>query len=130
MKLLRRVVQRYPYRGLFGWATACVWAFFISEILWHLSAFVRAYDLIEIPLLVPYAPLAFLLEPQGAMVHDEHIFFFALANWFGIFLMGALFSLRRVNAVVSGGAAAGLLVLAALARTIEYWVIHPPPPVP
>src|SRR5690349_1293759 len=115
MKLLRRIVQRYPYRGLFGWATGCVWAFFVSEILWHLSAFVRAYDFIEIPLLVPYAPLAFLLEPHGAMLHHEHIFFFALANWFGIFVVGALFSFRRVSAVVSGGALGGFVLLAALA---------------
>ena len=92
MKLLRRLIDRYPYRGLFGWATACVWGFVIAETLWHLSAYVRNYDILEIPLVVPYAPLAAILDPHDAMIPDKNIFFFALANWLVIFLIGAAVS--------------------------------------
>lgn len=130
MKLLKSIIQRYPYRGLFGWATACVWAFFISEIMWHLSPFVQKYDILEVPLVVPYAPLACILDPHDAMLHHRSIFFFALANWFGIFIIGALLSFRRVNAVFSGGTATGLLLLVAMARAIEYWIITGPPLMP
>ena len=130
MKLLRKIIQRYPYRGLFGWATVCVWAFVLSEILWHLSGFVRRYDLLEIVLAVPYAPLAFLVDPHDLMLHHRHVFFFALANWSGIFVIGTLLSLKRMNAVVSGSAVGGLLLFAALARNVEYWIINPPGPIP
>ena len=128
IKLLRRIVELYPYRGIFGWATVCVWSFFIAEIMWHLSAFVRQFDFIEIPLIVPYAPLAILIDPRDALLHHGYIFFIAIANWFGIFVMGALCSRRRVSAVVTGGSVIAIVLFAALARMIEFWVIHPPPP--
>ena len=130
MKQIRLFVQRYPYRGLFAWATVCVWAFFFAEILWHLSAFVRRYDLIEIPLVLPYVPLAFVLDPESALVNHRHAFFIALANWFGIFLLGAALCRKRTSAVVSGtGVLLPVLVLA-FGRAIVRWVIFPPGPVP
>lgn len=130
MKLLRRLIERYPYKGLFGWATACVWAFLIAEIMWHFSAFVRSYDVLEIPLVVPYAPFAFIVDPHDAMLNHDHIFFFALANWFGIFVVGALLSLRRLGTRVSGSGTVILVLAVALARAVEAWVIHPPGPMP
>lgn len=128
--LLRRLIDRYPYRGLFGWATACVYGFVIAEIMWHLSAYVRRYDILEIPLVVPYAPLAFIVDPHDAMLHHRHIFFFALANWFVIFLVGAAVSWRKASTRLTGSTAMIIILAVALARAYEAWVIHPPPPIP
>ncbi len=127
---MRGLIDRYPYRGLFGWATACVWGFVIAEIMWHLSAYVRRYDILEIPLVVPYAPLAFIVDPHDAMLNHRHIFFFALANWFVIFLIGAVFSLRRIGTRLTGAATMIVVLVIALGRAYEAWVIHRPPPVP
>ncbi len=130
MNVLRKLITRYPYRGLFGWATICVWGFLASEILWHLSRLVRRYDLLEIPLAVPYAPIAFLIDPHDALMNHESIFFIALANWFAIFVVGAIVSLRRASAAVVGTAMLCLLLACSLGRAAEYWIIHPPGPMP
>jgi hypothetical protein len=129
MKILRRLISRYPYRGLFGWATLCVWGFVAAEILWHLSGFVRRYDWLEIPLVVPYAPLAVLIDPHDVMLHHDSIFFLALANWFGIFLLGSVFCFRKVSAVASGATTLSIVLLLSLGRVVEYWIINPPPPI-
>ncbi len=125
MKLLRRLIDRYPYRGLFGWATACAWAFIIAEIMWHVSAHVRQYDILEIPLVVPYAPLAIVVDPSDAMIPRKDIFFFALANWFIIFLIGAAVSLwRRIGTRLTGSATLVTVLLIALARAYVYWIAN------
>ena len=125
MKLLRRLIDRYPYRGLFGWATACVWGFVIAETLWHLSAYVRNYDILEIPLVVPYAPLAAILDPHDAMIPDKNIFFFALANWLVIFLIGAAVSVwRRVGTRLTGSATLLVVLVIALGRAYVFWLTH------
>ena len=38
------------YRGVANWALVCSLAFIVSELLWHCSRNVKAYDLLEIPL--------------------------------------------------------------------------------
>ena len=129
MKWIKYLIQQYPYRGLFGWATICVWSFFIAEILWHLSAFVRRYDVIEIGMIVPYAPLAFILDPHDAMLHHPHVFFVALANWLGIFVLGALLSLKRCSATLSGVSTLLMLLPLAIIRALWAWVLFPPGPV-
>ena len=126
MKLLRRLIERYPYKGLFGWATVCVWAFLIAEIMWHLSDFVRNYDILEIPLVLPYAPLAVIIDPRDAMLNHKNIFFFALANWLGIFLLGALLSMRKLSTRVTGSGTVILFLAVALARAIKVLLIDPP----
>lgn len=82
-------------RSLSRWATFCVWAFIVAEICWHLSHFVRRYDILEIPLAIPYAPIAVLLDPNDMLLNHGQIFFIALGNWFGIFLVGAVIVLLR-----------------------------------
>jgi len=129
MNMFRRLIDKYPYRGLFGWATLCMWGFVFAEILWHLSRFVRRYDWLEIPMIVPYAPIAAILDPHDAMMNNGGIFFIALGNWFTIFVIGALFSLRKVNAVAVGTVLLIVLFLCSAGRVTEYWVIHPPLPI-
>jgi len=84
-------MDRHPYKGTLGWGTVCVWGFAIAGAAWQLSAYVRRYDWLEIPLVIPYAPVAILVDPNGALLNYRHIHFFALANWVAIFLLGALF---------------------------------------
>jgi hypothetical protein len=98
--------------------------------MWHLSAYVRDYDILEIALVVPYAPLACIIDPHDAMLRHEYIFFFALGNWFLIFVIGAVASLRWVGTRLAGSATLIVILAIALARAYEAWVIHPPPPMP
>jgi len=98
--------------------------------MWHLSRHVKRYDFLEIPLVVPYAPLACIIDPHDAMLNRQDIFFFALANWFGIFLLGWLISWRRLSTRISGSATMIVVLLVALSRAIEAWVINPPPLIP
>jgi hypothetical protein len=101
--------------------------------MWHLSAYVRRYDILEIPLALPYVPFAYIVDPHEAMSfrHDyQQAFWFALANWFVIFLIGAAFSLRRISTRLTGSATMIAVLVIALCRAYEALVIHPPPPVP
>ncbi len=56
-------------------------AFIVAQLLWHLSAFVRRFDLLEIPLATPFFPLASFFDPHDGMVNNRFVFFYALVFW-------------------------------------------------
>ena len=56
-------------------------AFIFSTLLWHLSAFVRAIDLLELPMLALHFPLAGFLDPSDWMIRNDAIFVYAVAFW-------------------------------------------------
>ena len=56
-------------------------AFILAATLWHLSAYVRWLDILELPLSALFFPLAGFVDPHDGMVNDRSTFFYAIAFW-------------------------------------------------
>ena len=56
-------------------------AFILATLLWHLSAFTRRFDFLELPMAALYFPLAGFIDPHDGMVNDRDTFFYAIAFW-------------------------------------------------
>lgn len=73
-----------PASGSHGRARfmALYWsAFGVSVALWFLSAEVRRYDLLELPMVMFMFPLAMLLDPGDAMVGQTSALIYGACFW-------------------------------------------------
>jgi hypothetical protein len=93
-------------------------AFIGSQSLWFCSQYVRRYDVLEIPMVIFYLPLAPFLDPHDGMVNSRDIFPYALAYWVGLFLVALPASRRRINPAIPG---LTILFLTS-AVAIGYWI--------
>ena len=56
-------------------------AFILAALLWHLSALVRWFDILELPLSAPHFPLAGFFDPHDGMVNERSTFLYAIIFW-------------------------------------------------
>ena len=75
-------------------------AFIVAQLLWHLSAFVRRFDLLEIPMATPFFPLASFLDPYDGMVNDPSVFFYALLFWGALVPLSLRIAGKRLNPLI------------------------------
>lgn len=112
---LDRLLRRFPYQGLVGWAIMCVWLFLASEILYHLSPNILPRGIFSTPgpfqisqiysaevCALPYYPLNRIVGPGYFFRSDGTLFFYALAWWFCMFLLGAIRRPKRRNPILFG----------------------------
>ncbi len=99
---LGRISEKFPYKGIRNWALICSVTFIIVQFLWNLSFFVRGFDFLEIPMVFLYFPIATLIDPHDAMLHNDYIYFYAFVYWILFFLLSWKLSLRKVNPVIPG----------------------------
>jgi hypothetical protein len=88
-------------------------AFIAAQLLWHLSAFVRAFDLLEIPMATPLFPLASFLDPYDSMVNQHSaVFFCGLLFWGALIPVSLRLAGKRLNPLIP---AMAILLLTSLA---------------
>jgi hypothetical protein len=90
----------FRYRGVQNWALTCAVAFIVSHVMWHASAYVRRWDFLELPLSLPFSPLAPFVDPHDGMVNSRDSFLLGLFYWICLFGLALLVSRRRINPAV------------------------------
>jgi hypothetical protein len=80
--------------SFFAWYFA---AFIFAALLWHLSAFTRRIDFLELPMVAFHFPLAGFLDPHDFMVNDRTTFLYAVAFWAAVIPVALWLSPKQKN---------------------------------
>ncbi len=93
----------------------CSVAFITAQLLWYCSRFVRRCDILEIPMAVPFFPLAPFFDPYDGMVNSRHTFVYALTYWACLFVVALGIARKRINPAIP---AAVILILSCVASVV------------
>jgi hypothetical protein len=76
-------------------------AFILATLLWHLSAFTRRFDFLELPMAALCFPLAGFIDPHDGMVNDRDTFFFAIAFWGAVIPLALCLTPKRISPLLT-----------------------------
>ncbi len=93
----------------------CSLAFIAAQLLWYCSKFVRRYDILEVPMALPFFPLAPFFDPHNGMVNNRDTFVYALAYWISLYLVALGIARKKVNPAIP---ATVVLILSCVASVV------------
>lgn len=96
-------------------------AFIFCTLLWHMSGYFRAIDLLELPMAAFHFPLAGFFEPSRFLVRDEFIFYYALLFWGAVIPVAFQFAPKRLGPLAT---ALGIIVACATTSTVFAFVYN------
>lgn len=96
-------------------------AFIVSTLMWHLSGYVRAVDLLELPMAAFHFPLAGFIDPHDGMIRSKSIFFYAILFWGAVIPVAFRVTPTHVGRLRT---ALGIVVGCAVASTAYTVVYH------
>jgi hypothetical protein len=115
--------SQYPVATNSHLASFFAWyfcAFIMSELLWYLSAHVRAYDLLELPMASFHFPLAGFLAPHDWMVRSRNVFYYAVVFWGAVGLIGLRFAPTRFGPLLTALGIIAACSVASIIYTVAY----------
>ncbi|WP_182869430.1 hypothetical protein [Stieleria mannarensis] len=104
--------------AFFAWYFA---AFIVAEVMWRLSGYVRAIDLLELPLASFHFPLAGFVDPHDSMVRSEGTFFCAIVFWTAVIPVAFRIAPRKVGPLLT---ALAIIAFCAVAATVYTFLYH------
>jgi len=101
----------YDLRRFLAWYFA---AFVLAALLWRLAAFVREFDLLELPMIAFHFPLAGFLDPGGFMLRNPNILFYAIGFWVAVIPVSLLVTPKQMNPLKVSFAIIGVVSIASI----------------
>lgn len=108
----------HPVRDLprfFAWYFG---AFIVATLLWHLSAFVKRVDFLEVPMASVCFPIAGFLDPHDGMVNDRNTVIYGAAFWAAVIPMSLYLTPRRINPLTTAFAMIGICSSASVVYSV------------
>jgi hypothetical protein len=106
-----KLKEMLKYQGFTNWVAVCSVFFIITQLLWYSSRYYRGCDILEIPAMIFFFPLAPLFDPHNGMVRNEGILLYAIIYWIILFVVSLIISRKIINPIIP---ALALLVISSV----------------